>query len=69
MPQEMITEHYGRTYGLSESINGGRSLTALLRTWIDRPAQLRMIRARMLAIRPRQQPTDILAMIEGARAV
>ncbi len=69
MPQEMITEHYGTTYGLSESINGGRSLTALLRNWIDHPAQPRMIRERMLAIRPRQHPTDILAMIEGARAI
>jgi len=68
MPQEMITEHYGATYGLSESINGGRSLTSLLRTWIDRPAVPRMIRERMLAIRPRQHPTDILALLENAAA-
>jgi processive 1,2-diacylglycerol beta-glucosyltransferase len=64
MPQEMITERFCRKHGAAESVHSGAALGRLVKRWLDHPAELEALRARMAAVRPRQHPTDILHLLE-----
>lgn len=65
MPQEYCTLRHFRALGIAVEMRSAAQLGRILATWLDRPLEYRRHRARLRALRPRDDPEALIrAVIE-----
>ncbi|WP_454782256.1 glycosyltransferase [Legionella sp. WA2022007384] len=65
MPQEMINERFAIKHKISSRLRTPKDLCTILNHWLNHIEDYQQLKQRITHIRPKQHPSEILAMLES----